>query len=94
MHLLLYAMFQLIYSWQSSKVFASGSAHEQIIQWWNKVSVQKPLKCSLNPSYLTPLHGMAMKLLENVVWKPIIYSEPCGFNKVNEYPFVYKGDLT
>ena len=87
-------MFQLIYSWQSSKVFASGSAHEQIIQWWNKVSVQKPLKCTINPSYLTPIHGMAMKLSENVIWKPMIYSEHCGYNKVNEYPFVYKGDLT
>ena len=87
-------IFQLIYSWQSSKVFASGSVHEEIIQWWNKASVQKPLKCTINPSYLTPLHEMAMKLLENAVWKPILYSEPCGFNEVNEYPFVYKGDQT
>ena len=84
----------LWYSWLSSKVFATGSVHEEIIQWWNKASVQKPLKCTINSSYSTPLHEIAMKLLENAVWNPILYSEPCGLNDVNEYPFVYKGDQT
>ena len=78
-------------SWQSRSVFASGSVHEEIIQWWNKASVQKPLKCTINPSYLTPLHNIAMKLLENAVWKPIFYTENCSLNDAKEHPYVYKG---
>ena len=78
-------------SWQSRNVFASGSVHEEIIQWWNKASVQKPLKCTINPSYLTPLHNIAMKLLENAVWKPIFYTENCSLNEAKEHPYVYKG---
>ena len=84
--------YQLIYIWQSTTVSASGSVHEEIIQWWNKNSVQKPIKCTMNPSYLSPVNELAMKLLENAVWKPILYSKPCNHNDILEHFFSYKGD--
>ena len=84
--------YQLIYFRQPSIVSASGSVHEEIIQWWNKTSVQKPIKCTLNPSYSSPVNDLAMKLLENAIWKPILYSKPCGYNDVDEQFFIYKGN--
>lgn len=30
------------------------SVHNQILQWWKKVTVQKPLKCAMNHEYLKP----------------------------------------
>ena len=34
------------------KISASGPEHEAILNWWqNEASVQKPLKCVLDPSY-------------------------------------------
>ena len=83
--------YQLIYFWQLSIVSASGSVHEEIIQWWNKTSVQKPIKCTLNPSYLSPVNDLAKKLLENAIWKSILYSKHCGHNDVDEQFFIYKG---
>ena len=84
--------YQLVYYWNPSIVSASGSVHEEIIQWWNKTSVQKPIKCTINPSYLSPVNELAMKLLENAVWKPILYSKPCNHNDILEHFFSYKGD--
>ena len=84
--------YQLIYFRQPSIVSASGSVHEEIIQWWNKASVQKPIKCTINPSYLSPVNDLAMKLLENAIWKPILHSQPCGYNDVDEHFFIYKGN--
>ena len=85
-------IYQLIYFWHSSTVSASGSVHEEIIQWWNKTSVQKPIKCTINPPYVSPVNALAMKLLENAVWKPILYSKPCGYNDIDEQFFIYKGN--
>ena len=82
---------QLINWWQLSTVLGVGPVHEEIIQWWNKVSVQKPLKCTLNPSYLQPFDKQAMKYLDDLVWSPILFSEPCRHNDVNEEPYLYKG---
>ena len=82
---------QLINWCQLSTVLGIGPVHEQIIHWWNKVSVQKPLKCTLNPSYLQPFDKQAKKYLDNLVWKPILFSEPCQHDDVNEEPYLYKG---
>ena len=30
---------------------------DQILEWWKEMSVQKPLKCKLNPEFLQPSHG-------------------------------------
>ena len=30
------------------------SVHNQILQWWKKVTVQKPLKCAMNHEYSKP----------------------------------------
>ena len=32
-------------------IFSTGPVHEDIIQWWNNLSVQRPVKCNLNPLY-------------------------------------------
>ena len=45
-------------------VFCSGnSAHEKIIQWWNEMSEQKPLKCTLNELYLKPFHEFGQTII-------------------------------
>ena len=37
-------------------IHGSGVVHERIIQWWNKMSEQKPIKCKLNPCYSKSTH--------------------------------------
>ena len=31
-----------------------NSVHDQILQWWKKVAVQKPLNCAMNHEYSKP----------------------------------------
>ena len=45
---------------------ASGIVHEKILQWWTKMSEQKPLKCTLNPTYLKPFHPLGQKIIGTV----------------------------
>ena len=75
-------------------VLSIGPVHEDIIQWWNELSVQKPLKCNLNPLYKQPLYTTStlsnmMKPQKN---SPILYSRPCHYDDRLEQFFVYKGD--
>ena len=44
-----------------------GQEHEQVINWWLKVSEQKPLSYEVNPSYLEPFHPITTNLISS--WK-------------------------
>ena len=41
----------------------SGVVHERIIQWWNKMSEQKPIKCKLNPCYSKSFHRFGKNII-------------------------------
>ena len=43
-------------------IVASGVVHERILQWWIKISEQKPLKCTINPCYLKPFAQFGEKI--------------------------------
>ena len=59
---------------------AIGSDHQQILNWWQKVSLQKPLKCKINPSYLEPIHQIAMNLTTSWDSIKLLKSRPCTMN--------------
>ena len=58
-------------------IVSIGLAHEEIIQWWTKMSLQKPIKCQVNQNYMTAFHPIAEKFLSQVEPIPIITSKPC-----------------
>ena len=67
------------------------SVHDKILQWWQKVSEQKPLKCQVQSSYLQPFHPMAQKLIQETKILPYIIQRNCTTNDTLQYQFTFKG---
>ena len=44
-------------------IVSIGLAHEEIIQWWTKMSIQKPIQCQMNQKYMTAFHPIGEKFL-------------------------------
>ena len=76
-------------------IVSIGLAHEEIIQWWTKMSLQKPIKCQVNQNYMTAFHPIAEKFLSQVEPIPIITSKPCPCFKDDKKYFKYdfKGNI-
>ena len=76
-------------------IVSIGLAHEEIIQWWTKMSLQKPIKCQVNQNYTTAFHPIAEKFLSKVEPIPIITSKPCPCFKDDKKYFKYdfKGNI-
>ena len=74
-------------------IFSTGPVHEDIIQWWNNLSVQRPVKCNLNPLYKQPLNttGTLSNIMKPHKRMPVLFSQPCHYNDQFEQLFIYKG---
>ena len=59
MQLILFLASFLLLCCQSS----TSSAKDEVLQWWTKMSVQKPVKCRLNPELLENFHPVAQKYI-------------------------------
>ena len=71
-----------------------GPEHERILQWWKKMSEQKPLKCQINSEYSKPLHALNLKLTETISnMNKIIASRPCTKNDVRYLVHTFKGQV-
>ena len=62
MHLILF-LTSFLLCCQSSLQSSSNSAKDEVLQWWKKMSVQKPVKCRLNPELLEDFHPVAQKYI-------------------------------
>ena len=77
----------------SSTVFGIGKIHEDIIQWWIKISEQKPLKCTLNPQYLKPFHELENSLMKDYKNTPIIVTRPREKKDTRNVENTFKGKI-
>ena len=78
-----------------STISGIGTVHETIIQWWIKISEQKPLKCKVNPQYLKPFHNVEKNLFEENknIKVPAIIAKPCERNDINYLEHTFKGSI-
>ena len=85
---------QFIFLQFTAVILSTGPVHEDIIKWWNKLSIQRPLKCNLNKSYRQPIHtvGILSNIMKPQRQRPILYSHPCHYYDQLEQLFIYKGD--
>ena len=72
------------------------SVRDQILQWWKEMSVQKPLKCLLNPEFLKHLSYSPM-ITKHFFRKDqrisLVQSRPCKENEKMTYDFTGKGKV-
>ena len=59
------------------------NSRDEVLQWWEKMSVQKPVKCQLNPELLQDFPSFAKKYLHvpDYLLKPHL----CDQNKIRDY---------
>ena len=74
-------------------VSKSITVHEEIIQWWTKISEQKPFQCKVNFQYLQPFHPVALKISQNLTILPLITSRPCSKNDTIFLEHTFKGKI-
>ena len=75
-------------------VTSIGPEHEQILQWWKKMSEQKPLQCQINSEYSKPVHPLNLKFTETISnMNKIITSRPCTKNDVRYLVHTFKGQV-
>ena len=62
----------------ANKIRASGPEHEAILNWWlNEASVQRPLKCTVDPSYKVESHKLNSLLPTVTPVEKIVKSFAC-----------------
>ena len=59
--------------------------HIEVLEWWNQMSVQKPLKCKLNPELLEDFHPIANKFLKEEMRTKLIETRLCQKDEVKTY---------
>ena len=62
---------------------SAQSSRDEVLQWWDKMSVQKPVKCQLNPELLQDFHPVAQKYLH--VPENFIRPRLCGQKEIRDY---------
>ena len=71
--------------------YCGGSVKEEIIQWWNDISISKPLKCKMNGSYLKPFPTIiSEELFNDLQTEQYITSKSC---KMTNVPHIFKGEV-
>ena len=68
-----------------------GKEHEIILQWWKLVSVQKPLRCQMDSSYLKPDHPLVTNLTSSWNIFKTITSRPCHYLDVTYLVHTFRG---
>ena len=56
---------------------ATGTEHEKILHWWDKISERKPYKCKINADYSKTFHPNAQKYVKHLRGDPYIFAKPC-----------------
>ena len=56
---------------------AKNDAKEEILHWWNRISVQTPIKCETNPEFFKEFPAVAKQYLIDR-WSPLVISQPCS----------------
>ena len=72
------------------------SVRDQILQWWKEMSVQKPLKCLLNPEFLKHLSyspTITKHFFREDQRISLVQSRPCKENEEMTYDFTGKGKV-
>ena len=59
--------------------------HNEVLEWWNQISVQKPLICQLNPELLEDFLPIANKFLKEEMRKKLMEIRLCGPEEVKTY---------
>ena len=76
-------------------ITATGPVHEEILQWWKKVSVQKPIQCKMNPIYTLPFQSSSVKnIINDLSYVPIVKSHPCLETSQKYLDYIFKGNTT
>ena len=70
---------------------------DQVLKWWKDISVQKPLKCKLNPTFLDPKYEKS-EIISKYFFRDdqrinLIQSRPCKEDEVMDYDFTGKGKI-
>ena len=75
-------------------IYATGSEHEKIVKWWNKISEKKPYKCEINAQYLQPFHPEAQKFTKELKGEPWFITKPCEEDDLVFVEHTFKGKDT
>ena len=76
-------------------ITAIGPVHEEILQWWKKVSVQKPIQCKINPIYTLPFQSSVVNnIIDDLSYVPVVKSYPCSENDQKYLDYKFKGNIT
>ena len=63
----------------------NSDPHDQVLKWWESISVSKPLKCKLNPDLKQDFHPIAQKFLNETQRTKLIHTRLCGPNEPRNY---------
>ena len=76
-------------------ITAIGPVHEEILQWWSKVSVQKPIQCKMNSIYTLSFHqsSSVKNIINDLSSVPIVRSHPCLETDQKYLDYVFKGSI-
>ena len=72
-------------------IYGFGQEHESILQWWKLVSVQKPLRCQMDSSYLKPDLPIVKNLTSSWNTFKTINSRPCHDQDVTYLVHTFNG---
>ena len=76
-------------------ITAIGPVHKEILQWWKKVSVQKPIQCKINPIYTLPFQSSVVNnIIDDLSYVPIVKSYPCSETDQKYLDYIFKGNIT
>ena len=65
-----------------------STPREMIKQWWfEKMSIKKPVKCTINPEYLQEFDPIAQRFLTIDQHLTLVKSHPCKPNETSKYIF-------
>jgi hypothetical protein len=84
----------LLLVWRSSSVLCDNHVHEDILKWWDKISVKKPLKCQHQDDSWNTLHPVAKEIFIQQGFNSvqIVQSRPCEEGEIPAY-FEWKGKV-
>ena len=82
----------IIISLNSIVLAKNQDQQDLILQWWTRMSVQKPVKCMVNPEFLQDFPPIAKKILKNQPLHKLISNRKCGRNEGQKFYFKGKVD--
>ena len=68
------------------------SVHQKILDWWTKVSIQKPLKCQTHNRYNEPLLPQATKFMNDIKSVKVLNTRQCNAFDTNNLDHTFRGN--